>query len=103
MDGAVVRAERVEILDRDGRVRVVIGDLGPGAIGVSLVDEDGRRRASLSMIESVGTLLSFSPRGNEEALLGVLEGQSPADVTGGILMLADEDGVPVHLIRVADL
>jgi hypothetical protein len=45
----VVRAKRLEIVDDEGRVRAVVGEVGRQAFGVSLFDAGGGRRAELSV------------------------------------------------------
>lgn len=49
MEREVVVAGRVEIRDRHGRVRAVLGDLPGGGFGLSLLDLSGSERASFGL------------------------------------------------------
>jgi hypothetical protein len=102
----VLQAERVEVVDGEGRVRLVLGDVGnpdrPGEVyGVAIVDTDGRRRAWLALDDS-GAALVFDRTGNAVVELGVDDGTGEAIVTGAYLHLSDIDGRPAIGWRVDD-
>lgn len=102
----VLQAERVEVVDGEGRVRLVLGDVGnparPGEVfGVAIVDATGRQRAWLSLDDS-GAALVFDRTGNAAMELGVHDGTGEATVNGSYIQLSDVDGRPVIGWRVAD-
>ena len=72
----VVRTERVELVDAEGNVRVVIGNLAGEAEvddyfpGLALIDAEGTDRVAL-MLHDTGSVLSFSLAGNDALLMGV--------------------------------
>lgn len=101
-----LQAERVEVVDAEGRVRLVLGDVGnperPGEVyGVAIVDRAGRQRAWLALDEN-GAALVFDRTGNAAAELGVHDGTGEAVVSGAYLQLSDVDGRPVMGWRVDD-
>lgn len=105
-DNGVVRAERIEVVDRRGRVRLVLGDIGnperPGEVfGCALLGLDGRQRAWLAVDDS-GASLGFDRTGNAVLELGVDDGAGEALTTGAYLYLSDMDGRPVLGWRVED-
>jgi hypothetical protein len=107
-DGAAraLQAERVEVVDAQGRVRLVLGDVGnperPGEVfGVAIVDAAGHQRAWLALDDS-GASLVFDRTGNAAVELGVDDGTGEATVTGAYLHLSDVDGRPVIGWRVDD-
>jgi hypothetical protein len=71
----VVRTQRVEITDQEGRVRVVIGSMAGGAsnndsvvTGVSVLDTDGKIRASMGIdkfIDETPKLSLYDSKGAE--------------------------------------
>lgn len=100
------QTERVEVVDAEGRVRLVLGDVGnperPGEVfGVAIVDPAGRQRAWLALDES-GAALVFDRTGNASVELGVHDGTGQATVSGAYLQLSDVDGRPVMGWRVDD-
>ncbi len=101
-----LQAERVEVVDAEGRVRLVLGDIGhpdrPGEVfGVAVVDPGGRQRAWLALDDS-GAALVFDRTGNAAVELGVQDGTGESTVSGGYLQLSDVDGTPVIGWRVDD-
>lgn len=95
----VVRATRVELVDQDGAVRAVLGQLDspdPGApvFGLALLDEAGRQRVWLSL-DGSGPALVFDLAGNNVITLGVNDPTADALHVGGYLHVADLDGTPV--------
>ena len=95
----VVRANRVELVDQDGAVRAVLGQLDspdPGApvFGLALLDEAGRQRVWLSL-DGSGPVLVFDLAGNNVITLGVNDPTADALHVGGYLHVADLDGTPV--------
>jgi hypothetical protein len=50
----VVRADRVEVVDAEGRVRVVLGMLVDNVFGMALLDALGRERAWLLVDDAGG-------------------------------------------------
>lgn len=105
-DNDVMRAERIEVVDGRGRVRLVLGDIGnperPGEVfGFALLGLDGRQRAWLAVDDS-GASLGFDRTGNAVVELGVDDGTGEAVSTGAYLHLSDMDGRPVLGWRVED-
>lgn len=101
-----LQAARVEVVDADGRVRLVLGDIGhperPGEVfGLAIVDVTGRQRAWLALDDS-GAALVFDRTGNAAVELGVGDGTGEATVSGSYFQLSDVDGRPVIGWRVAD-
>lgn len=99
-------AERVEVVDADGRVRLVLGDIGhpdrPGEVyGIALLGPDGRQRAWLAL-DPTGPVLGLDRHGNAVLELGVDDGTGEVLTTGAYLHLADGDGRPVLGWRVDD-
>jgi len=101
----VVQAHRFELVDRDGRVRAVIGELpnyddaGPAIIGVSLLDAEGRRRTFLSL-DDTGPSLVFDLDGNNVLELGVNDPTADALTVGAYAFATDALGEPRVGIRV---
>jgi len=83
----IVRTERVEVVDSDGRVRVVIGtiDAGTGMVGVTVLDSDGRERGFIVTDEG-GAEAGVSALGNN---LACIRATDDGDVTA---FLADPKG-----------
>ena len=75
----VVRARKFELVDREGRVRGVLGDLGFGSVGMSLRDGEGILRVGLSVVPDGRAVVSFFHKdGKPRAALGVGPNGSPA-------------------------
>lgn len=75
----VVRAARFELVDRRGRVRAVVGDVGAPstfAPGIALLDKAGRQRCVLGLF-ATGPTMSFVSDGNERIVFGVNDGDEP--------------------------
>lgn len=96
---ALIQAQRFELVDDEGRVRAVLGDVGgPGgyAPGLVLRDAEGNDRSCCALFPD-GPLLSFDVGGNDVLTVGVVEelGQTKAspdfDPTA-LLSLCDGDG-----------
>lgn len=101
----VVRAERFELVDRQGRVRAVLGtsaggDGGHDVVGLELLDPSGSARAWLSFEEGWGTQLCFADRGNQIVLVDLVEATPEAAEPGPSIRLCDATGVPVLEWRV---
>jgi hypothetical protein len=95
----VIRTTRVELVDQDGAVRAVLGQLDspdPRApvFGLALLDEAGRQRVWLSL-DGSGPALVFDLAGNNVITLGVNDPTADALHVGGYLHVADLDGTPV--------
>lgn len=94
----VVRAERFEVVDRRGRVRVVVGlldDPDPeGVFGVELRDRHDQPRATLGL-SGGGPWLVFELDGNLLVHMGVNDPGPDTVEAGAFLYLADRDGRPV--------
>lgn len=95
-DDQVVRARRLEIVDADGRVRVVVGDLAPPHgdspdFGLALLDDQGARRAWLSLSPH-GPVVGLDHTGNTVAEMGVTDAGGDALGTGAYLVLSDPTG-----------
>jgi hypothetical protein len=97
-----LRARRLELVDDRGRTRAVLGEMdglgGPDAIGLTLLDADGRPRAWFHL-EASGPLLGFDRAGNDALTLGVVDGPD-ASVPGPFVAVSDEAGVPTLVVRV---
>jgi hypothetical protein len=90
----VVRAGRLEVVDHEGRARVVVGVLGAAGdggqvIGADLFDGAGRSRASLVLDDGGVASLSFASLGNEVLVLGARECPGSDDGPFAVLCLAD--------------
>ncbi len=98
-----LRTERLEVVDRQGRVRAVLGDLGsPGAVpsvGLVLLDPHGTVRAWISLGEQ-GPELVFDQGGNAVIELGVAEATADAIHVGAYVQLSDADGRPALGLRI---
>lgn len=99
----IVRTERLEVVDRQGRVRVVVGDLGwsgevPG-VGLVLLDAHGTARAWIGLGEH-GPELVFDQGGNAVVELGVDDPTSDALHVGAYVQLSDAEGRPSVACRV---
>ncbi len=92
----VLQVRRLEIVDRDGRVRAVLGDVGPGGtagpgFGLALLDPQGQHRVWLT-ISPQGPALAFDAGGNVLAELGVHDETSDALHIGAYLVFSDRSG-----------
>jgi hypothetical protein len=94
----VVRARRVEIVDDEGNVRVVLGQLdgpevGQPTLGLSVLDADGQPRIS-ALLTSEGPTLLLEMDGNGVLQLGVDDPTPEAMRTGSFIQLSAPDGRP---------
>jgi hypothetical protein len=92
----VVRARRIELVDAEGRTRLLLGDLGqwPGGgemVGLSMRDEHGHERLLLGL-DALGPSLAFVEEGNVVLHLAV---DDAAPGGGASLSMADSRGRPV--------
>lgn len=90
----VVRARRVEVVDDEDRVRLVLGEMGDGVAGISVRSAEGRERASL-LVHDTGVSLAFKADGDEVLVLGVIDHVPAAGDPGAFIVLCDVDGAPV--------
>ncbi|HUP68625.1 MAG TPA: hypothetical protein VM142_02300 [Acidimicrobiales bacterium] len=95
-DEQVVRTQRLEIVDAEGRLRAVVGDLAPAQsdspdFGIALLDEHGARRAWLSLGPH-GPMVGLDHSGNTVAEMGVTDPGGDALGTGAYLVLSDNTG-----------
>jgi hypothetical protein len=103
--GDVVRAQRFEVVDADGNVTAVFGDLRSRdpefpVTGLAVLDADGMTRASLAFDPS-GPNLTLMDAGNIVFAVGVNDPAPDANYLGPYLLLMDAHGVPVISWRVA--
>lgn len=95
-DEQVLRTRRLEIVDAQGRVRAVVGDLAPASadspdFGLALLDGQGARRAWLSLGPQ-GPVVGLDHNGNTVAEMGVTDAGGDALGTGAYLVLSDAAG-----------
>lgn len=96
----VYRGSRFEVVDEDGRVRAVLGQLGEptsdsaSAFGVALFSREGSVRLALSLRDT-GPHLFFGANGNTVMELGVNDDVPDTFRIRPFLMLNDLDGAPV--------
>ncbi|HVE47479.1 MAG TPA: hypothetical protein VNA57_12135 [Acidimicrobiales bacterium] len=95
-DEQVVRVRRLEIVDAEGRVRAVVGDLAPAEadapdFGLALLDAHGARRAWVSLGPH-GPVVGLDHSGNSVAEMGVTDAGGDALGTGAYLVLSDATG-----------
>lgn len=95
-DEQVVRGRRLEIIDAEGRVRAVVGDLAPVEadapdFGLALLDAQGARRAWVSLGPH-GPAVGLDHSGNSVAEMGVTDAGGDALGTGAYLVLSDATG-----------
>jgi hypothetical protein len=96
--GDVARVRRVEVVDDEGRVRLILGELGGlgptlPVFGVAVVDAAGRHRSWLALDET-GPALVFDQDGNGVVYLGVNDTGSDSVGPGPYFNLADPEGDP---------
>lgn len=124
-EGRVIQAQRVEVVDAEGRVRLVAGELGdvPGAYGLAVVDADGAVRARVGFLDQdsfgsyygvgaygeggalrasitvgpTGAFLVFDEDEDMGLLLGVADEIDPGDHAGPLVVVRREDGQPLQL------
>ncbi|HVE45123.1 MAG TPA: hypothetical protein VNA57_00045 [Acidimicrobiales bacterium] len=101
---AVMAAGRFEVVDEQGRVRAVMGDLSGSAPGwypgVALLDEHGVQRVWVLLTE-IGPTLSFSEQGNVVLELGVSDRGDPHIQTPGpFVVLCERHGQAMWAVRV---
>lgn len=101
---AVMAAGRFEVVDEQGRVRAVMGDLSGSAQGwypgVALLDEQGMHRVWVVLTE-IGPTLSFSEAGNVVLELGVADRGNPETQTpGAFVVLCERHGQAMWAVRV---
>jgi hypothetical protein len=94
-----VRANRFELVDADGHIRAVLGDLGspdPGmpVVGFALLDADGRQRAWVAL-DATGPNMVFDLGGNAVLTFGVNDAAPDALHVGAYLHVSDVGGTNV--------
>jgi hypothetical protein len=99
----VLSARRFEVVDTEGRVRAVVGNLSGSSSewypGVALLDEDGHERVSL-MLGASGPLLTFAEAGNVALELGVFDEADPESVAPGpCVVVCDRSGTARWSVR----
>jgi hypothetical protein len=98
------RAERVELVDGEGRVRVVIGDVSTDPEryepGLVLLDEDGERRVEVLVEPEDGPRLALLLGGNALVEVGVDDPEPEVDAPGVFVVFSDRRGAPVLDLRV---
>lgn len=92
---STVRAARVEIVDEAGRVRVVLGQLPGGAVGLTILDGDGTT-CIYAALDPSGPAIALGNGGTVRAEVGVHQGDGEVWVDGPYAFLADPDGVPIE-------
>ncbi|MDQ1437304.1 MAG: hypothetical protein QOK43_933 [Acidimicrobiaceae bacterium] len=95
----VVRTTRVELVDRNGTTRAVLGPLDSpdpmaAVFGLALLDAEGRQRVWLTL-DGTGPSLVFDLAGNNIVAIGVNDPTADALHVGGYLHVTDLDGTPV--------
>jgi hypothetical protein len=92
----VVRARRFELVDVDGVVRALLGDLGPRpgeVFGLVLLDPHGRARLRIEL-GPTGPALVLDQDGNDVIELAVHDVVADALRPGSHLRLSDRHGRP---------
>lgn len=93
----VVRARRFELVDADGAVRAVLGDLGAGrgeVFGLALLGAQGWARVRIEL-GPLGPTVALDQDGNDVIALGVHDAVADALRPGAHLQLSDRHGRPV--------
>ena len=90
---SVLRVERLEVVDRQGRASVVIGELGAetDTVGIGVYDRRHSERVTLAMSRS-GPWLSFALEGDDALVLGVDDPETEALHPGPYLALLGAEG-----------
>jgi hypothetical protein len=101
-----ITAHEFRLVDSDGRVRVVIGELdadaeGPATFGMELRDADGRARLMI-LLGQDGPVVAFDFAGNNILQFGVNDTKADAPHVGAFLYVTDLDGNPVRGWEVLD-
>lgn len=99
-----VRARRVEVVDDEGRLRAVLGEVARPAqqapsFGLVLYDEHGRARL-WAAVEDTGPVLVLDQDGNVGVEVGVHDPNDDTDHVGAYIVLNDADGTPAAGWRV---
>lgn len=95
----VVRARRIELVDAQGTVRAVVGDLeepdvgGEGTFGFGVLDAASRLRVWLALGPS-GPVLVFDQDGNVALELGISDPADDLRHPGAHFFLASAEGEP---------
>lgn len=88
-----VRASRIELVDDTGRLRVDVGAVAGGGVGLRILDEHGVTRVWLGLDPS-GPVLAMGRDGNVAAELGVHDDLPELHHVGAYAYLADAHGTP---------
>lgn len=95
----LVRTERLELVDDEGNVRLVGGDLGDrlDSYGVLFASKDDQLKVALEF-NVLGVALTFIRDGNEVLKLGVSKSTDTDGIEheGAMLRLCDNEGRPIH-------
>jgi hypothetical protein len=94
----VVRTRRLEVLDEEGAVTVVVGDLD-GETGLALRDAFGADRLVVGG-DAASAAVRFYVGGTEVACFGADTDADPEAEPGSFLTLAARNGAPVRSWRV---
>lgn len=102
----VVQARRVELVDAEGRVRGLLGELPTPdphgeVFGLSLLTESGSPRVTIGVDDDGGWVV-LELDGNILIQLGVNEVDSDAVDTRAVVHISDAGGTPLIRWRVAD-
>ncbi len=105
-EGDVVRAQRFELVDSNGRVRATLGSTAASGdqnemFGLELFDSGGSARASLIHEERHGAQLIFAVSGNQVLIIGTADLEA-AIPPGARVTVCDLGGAPVidwHMAR----
>jgi hypothetical protein len=102
----VVRTQRLELVDDEGRVRIVVGNLAPAeedrySPGVSLRSAEGDERITLALGDD-GPALRFTLAGDDALLVGVDDPSPDTTTTGPYLELLGRSGRVALGWRVSD-
>jgi len=98
-DGAErLRVRRLEVVDDDGRVRVVVGELedplrDDPVFGITVLDATGHPRVSAGLAPD-GAWLALEVEGNAVVVLGATEAGADPIEPHSYLVLSDRRGLP---------